>query len=294
MSRLADAMERASDDAQAVQRPVARESAPVRARLTEVKEATGPVALAGNQVFPATLPADCTEWTLDPERDGMLTCGKHMLPLPTEQYRRLAAILYHGQTNKGLRVVMVSSAIGGEGKSLTTSNIALTLSQSYKRRVLLIDADLRRPTLSTWFRQPDGDGLNEHLKSGGATPLRISQVAPRLHLVGAGAPDQDPVSSLTSERMRRVIVEGAERFDWVIVDTPPVALLPDAKLISSLADGAVLVIRSGYSPIDLIKRAIEALGREKILGVVFNGAEAQKHGNKAYYGYYGPGKKPKR
>jgi capsular exopolysaccharide synthesis family protein len=294
MSRLADALKIVTADAEAAQREADGPPASQEIRPEEVIQEPLKHTTAGSRIFPAVLPPAPDDWQPGPDRDGLLAGGPNMLPLPTEQYRRLAAVLHHAQGQKGLRTLIVSSAIGGEGKSLTTSNLALTLALSYRRRVLLIDADLRRPTLSFLFQQPDGEGLNEHLRSPVVRQLPIVQVAPRLYLVPAGRPESDPVGSLTSERMRRVVAEATERFDWVIIDTPPVALLPDAKLISSMADGAILVVRSGYSPIDLIKRAIETLGHERIFGVVFNGAEAQKHGSKAYYGYYGPGKRPKR
>jgi capsular exopolysaccharide synthesis family protein len=246
--------------------------------------------VAASTLFRVSPDAEAPLPELDPCKDGLMATTPGMLPIPTEQYRRLAAILYHAQNAKGMRIVMVTSAIGGEGKSLTTANLALTLARSYKRRVLLIDADLRRPVQQTVFGLPDAPGLNEHLRATGNTRVALRPVAERLFLLSAGHPDPDPVGSLTSERMRRVVAEGAERFDWVIVDTPPVALLPDAKLIADMTDGALLVVRAGHSPYGLIRNAIDALGQERILGVVLNGAEATQHGTKAYYGYYGPQK----
>ncbi len=227
-----------------------------------------------------------TEELFDPALTGKVA-APGMLPVATEQYRRLAAILHHAHRDTGLRVVMVTSAISGEGKSLTTMNLALTLTRSYKQRVLLIDADLRRPTLHTLFRLDSPQGVNEYVYSRGAKPLTLVPVAPRLFLLPAGRPDSDPIGALTSEIMKRIVTEGREHFDWVLIDTPPIGLLPDAGLLGGIADGALLVVRAGHSPFDLIKRSVETLGRERILGVVFNGAETSRRYGNDYYGYYG-------
>jgi capsular exopolysaccharide synthesis family protein len=210
-----------------------------------------------------------------------------MLPVATEQYRRLAAILHRAQANSGMRVVIVTSAISGEGKSLTTANLALTLTRSYERRVLLVDADLRRPTLHRIFGLGRLRGVNEYVRANGSNVLDLIAVAPRLSLLPAGEPDSDPIGALTSETMQRIVETGREMFDWVLIDTPPIGLLPDAGLIAAHADGVLLVVRAGHGPFDLIKRAIETLGRERILGIVFNGAETSRGYGDDYYGYYG-------
>jgi capsular exopolysaccharide synthesis family protein len=234
---------------------------------------------------PLDNPLGTSEELFDPALIGKVA-APGMLPVATEQYRRLAAILHHAQADTGMRVVMLTSAISGEGKSLTTTNLALTLTRSYERRVLLIDADLRRPTLHTLFRLESPRGVNEYVQSRGAEPLELVPVAPRLFLLPAGRPDSDPIGALTSETMRRIVTEGRERFDWVLIDTPPIGLLPDAGLLGGIADGALLVVRAGHSPFDLIKRAVDTLGRERILGVVFNGADTSRRYGDDYYGYY--------
>ena len=97
------------------------------------------------------------------------------------------------------------------------------------------------------------------------------------------------MAGLTSERMRRLLTEARESFDWVIIDTPPVMLLPDAHLLASMVDGAVLVVRASSTPHEHVKRAAETIGRQRILGVVLNRAEASAqpaYGAQYYYGYY--------
>ena len=205
-----------------------------------------------------------------------------------EQYRKLAATLYHVQANRGIRVVLCSSAAMSEGKTVTAANLALTLSQSYQRRVLLIDADLRRPRIHSLFNLPNRDGLCEALASPGDRKVNVVAVSPWLSVVTAGRPDPDPVHVLTSDRLSRVIADAGNNFDWVIIDTPPVLVLPDAGLLMALADAAVLVVGAGMTTYRMVKRAVDALGRDRIVGVVMNRAEDRvlEDGYGNYYGYY--------
>ena len=190
-----------------------------------------------------------------------------------EQYRRLAAVLHDAQSTTRLQVVMVASAVAGEGKTLTAANLALTFSESYQKRVLLIDGDLRRPTLHSVFRLETTSGLADGLSSTSDTKVMVRQVSTRLAVLPAGRPSSDPMAGLTSERMKQLLDEARQSFDWVILDTPPVMLLPDAHLMTSMVDGAVLVIRAGSTPFELVRRAAEALGRSRIVGTVLNRAE---------------------
>jgi capsular exopolysaccharide synthesis family protein len=208
-----------------------------------------------------------------------------------EQYRKLAATLHQTQALSGLKVVMIASAVAGEGKTLTSSNLALTLSESYKRRVLLIDGDLRRPSLHTIFRVDGTIGLSEGLISTEERRFPVHEVSTHLTMLPAGRPTLDPMAGLTSDRMRRLIEEARAAFDWVIVDTPPVGLLPDGHLLTSMVDGVVLVVKAGETPYPVVQRALASLGRERILGVVLNQApESSAH---SYYSYrYEYGSRP--
>jgi capsular exopolysaccharide synthesis family protein len=208
-----------------------------------------------------------------------------------EQYRKLAATLHHAQVERDLKVVMVSSAVSGDGKTLTSTNLALTLSESYRRRVLLIDADLRRPSVHEVFQVKNQNGLTECLAAETERRLPLIQASPYLSLLLAGRPDSDPMSGLTSGRMHRLIGEAAATFDWVIIDTPPVVLLPDANLLAAMVDAAILVIGAGKTPYKLITRAVDALGRNKILGVVLNRVDRSCLVGGYGYGYYSYGER---
>lgn len=201
-----------------------------------------------------------------------------------EQYRRLAAVLHQAQATSDIKVVMVASADPWEGKSLTAANLALTLSESYKRRVLLVDADLRSPSLDMVFQIPHGPGLSESLRAREEQPLNVINLSPSLALLPGGDADADPMASLTSGRMQEIIQEAAASFDWVILDTPPIGLITDAHLLAAMVDTTVLVIAAGSAQCGAVQRAIESIGREKIVGVVLNRVAGETMAA-SYYNY---------
>ncbi len=203
-----------------------------------------------------------------------------------EQYRRIAAMLHHLQEERGTKVVMVASATIGEGKTLTAANLALTLSESYKRRVLLMDADLRRPSLGGVFQLQTVVGLSEKLRGETDGPLRVLELSPFLALLPGGRPDSDPMAGLTSGRMQQIMHEASASYDWVILDTPPVALQPDASLLAAMVDATVLVVGAGLAPAALVESAIETIGRDKIVGVVLNRVEEGVQREAAYFNYH--------
>lgn len=207
-------------------------------------------------------------------------------PALGDQFKRLAASLLHGQRDGQLKTVMVTSAVPGEGKTLTALNLALVLSQSYQRNVLLVEADLRRPRLSEAANLPVTDGLGEVLKGPDDRSVSVLRINEHLTLLPAGRPDPDPLSGLTSPRMQRILDEASERFDWVIVDTPPVSAAADAGLLSAMVDAVLLVVRAGQTPHAAVQRAVDALGRERIFGVVLNGVAGKAAPEYTDYGTY--------
>lgn len=225
----------------------------------------------------------------DPEVLERLVISPTAAPNLTEQYRRMAAALHHAQLVQGTKVLMVTSALPGDGKSYTATNLALTLSESYRRSVLLIDADLRRPSLHDIFRVPNVAGLNEGLKASDDQPLAALKITETLTLLPAGRPEPDPMGGLSSPRMGRIIQEGAARFDWVIIDTAPIGLLADAHLLATTVDGALLVVRANQTPYAEVAKALEALGRERVFGVILNGAESNPVSSYSRYASAVPG-----
>jgi capsular exopolysaccharide synthesis family protein len=213
-----------------------------------------------------------------------------------DYFRKLAAALHQAQRERGVRVVMIVSAGPGEGKSQTAANLGRVLSRSYRRRVLLVDADLRRPVLHIVNHVENGFGVDDLLEGDGPIDeLPTTNLGPNLELLASGRPNPDPVGALTSPRMRELLACAARQFDWVLVDTPPVSLLPDSELLGSFVDAALLVVAAGETDYRLVTRTVDALGRDKILGVVLNKAEdadaAAPYGASDYAYSYGGGRR---
>ena len=222
---------------------------------------------------------------IDKKFDGKIVADSRMSATSREQYRKLAAALHHAQNAKGLKVVMIASAATGEGKTLTAANLGLTFSESYRRKVLVIDADLRRPNLHAVFGIDGSPGLSEGLAQHG-DGVRVTNLSSRLAILPAGQPSADPMAGLTSDRMRRVLDEARESFDWIIIDTPPITLLPDANLLAAMVDGTVMVVRASVTPFSLVNRALEAVGRSHVIGVVLNQSTEPTEASGYYDQYY--------
>jgi protein-tyrosine kinase len=212
-------------------------------------------------------------------------------PALVEQFRRLAGTLHKAQRLNGLRSVMVTSATPSDGKTLTAINLALVLSHSFNAEVLLVDADLRRPSIPSVVDFTQEAGLSEALCARQPQRLALVRIAPKLTLLPAGQPISNSIEALTSPRMKHILDGAADHYDWVILDAPPVGITTDARLLAEFVGGALFVIRAGVSQHDDVTQAIAALGREQILGVVLNGSQ-QPIKEMAYYAPIKPGRKP--
>ena len=202
-----------------------------------------------------------------------------------EQYRRLGAALHHAQHHEGVRSVVIASAVEGEGKTLSATNLALVLSHSFKKRVLLVDGDLRKPSIHEVLRLPNHTGLSDHLTRPDAT-LPTQALSPALSIMTGGQAAVDPVALLVSDGLRQLLDAARGAFDWIIVDTPPVLLFPDAGLVASKVDRCVLVVGAATTSSTAAEKAVAAIGASRILGVALNRAEPSEIAAGYRYGSY--------
>lgn len=214
--------------------------------------------------------------------DGKLVINASAPAFSSEQYRRLAAAVHHLQGEQGLHRLMVSSSVPREGKTLTIVNLAMTLSESYKRRVLLIDADLRNPSLHDVFGITNTDGLGEILQFESGE-IHLAQVSQRLWVLPAGSVKSDPVTTLASPGMATLLDDLASQFDWILLDAPPVTLTADTGLLVRLTRAVVLVIGAGSTSYTVVEKAVAELGRENIVGTVLNRIDDAPAKLAAYY-----------
>jgi len=265
--------------AERVSVPVVPPAPEVRTRSSVVQSAPPSVAQSPLQSEAQTVHPNLTA-------NPKLVIGPGQDMVCREQYRRLAATLHEAQTTRGLKSLVVTSAVPKEGKTLTTVNLALTFSESYGRKVLLIDADLRRPSVHEVLRIPNKTGLSQALRSDRPLQLATISVTPNLDVLPSGRGEKEPLAALSSSRMPALLEYATARYDWVIIDTPPLALMSDASLVAGLTQAVIFVIRAGATPYSVISKALETLGREVILGTVLNGVDDANTSAESYYGHY--------
>lgn len=291
MSRIDEALRRASlpggrtlsegaapgglEDSQLDRYPVESASPTPKAAVT---------AWPGGGTIPATRVRPKVRF--DPRLAGKLVTCSQIRPVTLEQYRRLAATLLQAQADQSVRSLLVSSAAPREGKTLTACNLALTLSDSYGRNVLLIDGDLRRPSVHEVFGLSNGKGLSDALRRPGVEAPLVT-VSPTLTVLPGGRADSSPMASLSSARMKTVIEEASSRFDWVILDSPPIGLLPDGQVLARLVDAVLFVVAAGTTPAALVQRAVSEVGADRIIGTVLNRADERASPIGSAYAEYG-------
>lgn len=187
-----------------------------------------------------------------------------------------------------LKVIMATSAGPGEGKSTTITNLAITFAQS-ERKVILIDADLRKPTAHHTFAISNRLGLTSILSQQCSLEesIQMSDV-PNLDVITSGAIPPNPAEMLNSKRMTAVIDQLRESYDIILIDTPPLLAVTDAQIVSTKSDGVVLVVDQGKVKRDIAKKALHNLQsvNANVLGVVLNNVK-RKANEEAYYYYYG-------
>ena len=218
-----------------------------------------------------------------------LATGSEADPGLVEQFRRLAATLHQAKHVHGLKSVMVTSASQGDGKTLTAVNLALVLAESYRYSVLLVDADLRRPSIPGVTGIGEGSGLSDVLRSPTEQKLALIPITPGVTLLPAGQPIANSLQALTSPRMRHILEEATNRFDWVVMDAPPVGATADARILTQMVGGTLFVIHAGRTQYPQVQKAIDTIGREHIMGIVLNAVEEATADEPYYYGPSRPG-----
>jgi capsular exopolysaccharide synthesis family protein len=285
MSRFGKAIERAATtpaDAGPTLAPTEAPDASVFEAAWDVKEPAPEPAAAERPAAPSAVPRAIA---VHPALAEKVATPSGAPTVALEQYRKLAGKLHQWQLDHGGKVVMMVSAVAGEGKTLTTVNLALTLSGSYQKRVLVVDCDLRRPTMHAAFQIASSPGVADIVRRAEIPVVRVSE---RLSIVPAGRLDGDPMGVLTSSAMAALLEHARQDYDWVLLDTAPLAVLPDANLLTDHVDGAVLIVSAGDTEFELIDTAVRVVGRDRILGVVLNGVDPRDMSTANYHAdYYG-------
>jgi protein-tyrosine kinase len=205
-----------------------------------------------------------------------------------EEYRKLKSILV--RLTKGecfANMLMVTSSISCEGKSITSLNLAITLAQEYDHTVLLVDADLRKPSIHTYLDLEPRVGLSECLMDGvDIKDALLKTGIGKLSLLPAGRQVPNPTEIFSSQQARDLLFDMKHRYDdrYIIIDTPPVLPFAETRSISACVDGIVLVVREGAASLDNVTETMDCLKGTNILGIVYNEAtEVTPSSNYQYY-----------
>jgi len=206
-----------------------------------------------------------------------------------DQYRVLRQFIERVRAGKEIKVLGVTSPAAGDGKTTTAINLAATLAQSQGARVLLVDADLRRPFVAASLglgTDTNGPGLAGAVVDDGLALETVIRKTPyNLDVLPAGVPPDNAYEVLDSGCLGRLLADARSSFDWVVLDMPPVLLVPDCRLMSQWVDGYLVVVVAHRTPRRLLAETLNAIDQSKVLGIVFNGDERQLSGY--YQSYYG-------
>jgi len=278
MSRVHDALRRAETGG------LAGEPAPGVPKAGRVPEA--PSVAVQIRAAPEQPLLEAPAVVYRPAPESHLLDLNHSHETPAEEFRTLRTRLNHLQTLQPLHTMIVSSASPAEGKSFVAVNLALAQAQLSENTVLLGDFDLRRPVVHTLFQVERAPGLTDYLSG----KCRFSEAIRRveganLYLMPAGSAVKNPLELLNTRQCRTMFEELPRHFNWAIFDTPPLLFSADANLLSTLADGTLLVVKIGSTTYDNVSRAMQSLCENNVLGIVANGARASELYSKYTYYY---------
>jgi exopolysaccharide/PEP-CTERM locus tyrosine autokinase len=233
---------------------------------------------------------------MDPKLISLFQLGSR----GAEQFRKLRTHLLRFKLHEAPRTILITSATSGEGKSFVAANLAISFSHEIHTHALLVDCDLRNPTLSQWFGMKSGKGLSNYLAGeGDSSELFAKTPVEKLSLLCSGSIQDNPTELIGSRKMEGLIRELKSRYhdQYVIIDTTPLLATSEPEVLAKLVDGIIIVVRAGLTSRETVKQAIANLDKGKIIGFVLNDIEFRSHGqslryfgSNGFYYKYGYGK----
>lgn len=282
MSRIEDAMNKAALLREGALRPPVMQVEPLGApgaAVTRPGPAVAKIRDLGRALQAELLRID------DPVLVGA-QLGQHPV---AEEYKKLKSLVLQRTRGESLlNTLLISSCLSEEGKSTTALNLALAMARDYDHTVLLVDCDLRRPSLHKSFNIQPESGLIQCLRDN--LPLERALVKTghgKLVFLPAGGVADDPSELLASDRMRQLVEEMKQRYPdrYVIFDTPPALMFADSQVLARLVDSLLFVVREGKTKPALIKETLAGFHNVKMLGVVYNDARLLDRNRKYHYDY---------
>ena len=284
MSRVHDALRRAEQGGFPGEPPAADGYRPAEPPAAQSAVGTKPPALRLN--LSPTLLDQVQVVPFQPAPESHLLDLNNSHETPAEEFRTLRTRLNHLQTLQPLHTVVVTSPSPAEGKTFSAVNLALAQSHLAESSVLLGDFDLRRPIVHNLFQIDRAPGLSDYLTGQCSFAESLRRVeGMNLYLLPAGSPVRNPLELLNMRQAKALFEELPRVFNWAIFDTPPLLFSADANLLSTMADGTILVVKIGATTFDNVTRAMQSLCENNVLGIVANGARASELYSKYTYYY---------
>lgn len=213
-----------------------------------------------------------------------LVCILDTESLAAEKFRFLNIRLRHLQQKRSLKRILVTSSVAGEGKSTIAGNLACALAGSKQQRVLLVEGDLRRPSLSKQLGLEGLPGLSDLLETDAKASKYIYQLESLgLWILPCGTPLSNPLEFMQPAKLGALMDELSASFDWILVDSPPVLPFADTSIWMRLADGILLVTRPGTTAKRQLQRSLETIEQSKLIGAIMNGSKEATNNNYKYY-----------
>lgn len=222
--------------------------------------------------------------SVNKQRRSLITLMAPKSPI-SEQYRTIRTNIQFSTVDEAIRSIVVTSTAPGEGKSTTVSNLAVVFAQQGKK-VLLIDADLRKPTTHYTFQLLNTKGLTNVLTKQIHFHEAVQEtVMENLNILTSGPIPPNPSELLASNAMKQLLEEAYKLYDLVLFDSPPILTVTDAQVLANLSDGSIMVTSSGFTDKDAAVKAKELLenAKSKLLGAILNNKQVNE---KSYYYYY--------
>ena len=271
MGKIFDALEKAS-----------RQTRRKEPSLSAKNKGKGGDRLTKGNVVPFT---DLLNQKQDQCPDPNLVAFYNPQSIEAELFKVLRTNLLFPANGRPPKSIMVTSAGPGEGKSLVSANLAVSIAKGIEEHVLLIDSDLRKPSIDNYFGIVQAEGLSEYLTIGRDVSRYFTKSpVEKLTILTAGEPPANPTELLTTQKMKVLLDEVSQRYAdrYIIIDSAPPAVASETAAVAKYVDGIIIVVRAGKTPRHAISEVIEQLGKEKILGIVLNHSDQNM---KKYYGY---------
>jgi protein-tyrosine kinase len=205
-----------------------------------------------------------------------------------EQFRKLRTQIIMAGRENDLKTMMITSSMSGEGKSLVSINLAITIATELHSHALLVDCDLRNPSLSHWFGLREEKGLSDYLRGeADFQDILVNTSVERLSIISGGSIRENPAELIGSNRMKELIRDMKSRYSdrYIIFDCSPILATTEPSVINEMTDGIIFVIRAGVTQRDSVRQALKSLKKDKIMGVVLNNIDLKtKALNQRYFG----------